>query len=241
MIETINTAPVVNPGIPEFGEHIIQISHLQKSFGDKHVLTDFNLTIRRGENVVVMGKSGCGKSVLIKCIVGLLPYDSGSLTVFGKEIKDLKHKELDNMRARVGFVFQRFHLLPALTAVDNILAPALPYRTTYDKSTRAHELLALVGLADRATHLPAKLSGGEQQRVAIARALMNHPALLLADEPTGNLDTQTGEDILDLLFKPFDGIGITLIIATHDPAIASRCDRVISLADGKLTSDSGGR
>ena len=203
-------------------------------------LDDITLDIASDQRVAVMGRSGSGKSTLLHLIGAMDIPDTGEINVDGTNIALLRDSQRAAFRRNVGFVFQRFHLLPALTAVDNILAPALPYRkASYDKSDRAHKLLASVGLADRAKHLPANLSGGEQQRVAIARALMNQPRLLLADEPTGNLDTQTGEAILDLLFQQFDEMGLTLIIATHDPTIASRCGRVISLADGKILSDSG--
>lgn len=148
----------------------------------------------------------------------------------------LSGRGLAAYRRRVGFVFQRFHLLPTLTALDNVIAPLIPFRTDFDKVARAHELLATVGLADRAAALPSRLSGGQQQRVAIARALINQPALLLADEPTGNLDSQTGTAIVDLLLRLRDEQGTTVIMATHDTAIAARCDRTVQLRDGCLTS-----
>ncbi len=140
-------------------------------------------------------------------------------------------------RRRVGFVFQRFHLIPALSALDNVMAPVLPYRTTFDKRDRARRLLEAVGLGGREHSLPSRLSGGQQQRVAIARALINRPALLLADEPTGNLDSHTGGEILDLLLDLRARYGMTVVVATHDPQIAVRCDRYLRLSDGRITDD----
>jgi putative ABC transport system ATP-binding protein len=134
-------------------------------------------------------------------------------------------------------VFQRFHLLPALTVLDNVIAPVLPLRTSFDKRARARELLAAVGLDGRQTAMPARLSGGEQQRVAIARALINHPPVVLADEPTGNLDSRTGQTIIDLLLGLRERDAITLVIATHDVAVASRCDRIVRLIDGRLRDE----
>jgi putative ABC transport system ATP-binding protein len=134
-------------------------------------------------------------------------------------------------------VFQRFHLLPTLTAADNVIAPLLPYKTSFDRRAKAKQLLDAVGLAGREGSLPSKLSGGQQQRVAIARALINDPMLVLADEPTGNLDSQTGEDIIQVLFGLRERVGASLIIATHDPSLASRCDRVIQIRDGRIVKD----
>jgi putative ABC transport system ATP-binding protein len=137
----------------------------------------------------------------------------------------------------VGFVFQRYNLLPALTVLDNVMAPVLPYRVEFDKEARARDLLASMGLQGREDALPSRLSGGEQQRVAIARALITDPPLVLADEPTGNLDTRTGAGIIDLLLDLRARAGVTVLIATHDPRVASRCDRVVGLSDGRVVSD----
>jgi putative ABC transport system ATP-binding protein len=149
----------------------------------------------------------------------------------------MSDKQRTLYRRGVGFVFQRFHLLPALTACDNVAAPVLPFRTGYDKRARARDLLGAVGLAGREDDLPSRLSGGQQQRVAIARALVGDPRLLLADEPTGNLDSATGAEVLDLLFILHRDRGLTLILATHDPAVAARCDRVVQLQDGAVSTD----
>jgi putative ABC transport system ATP-binding protein len=163
--------------------------------------------------------------------------NDGRITIDGTDITGLRDTERAALRRRIGFVFQRFHLLPALTALDNILAPVIPYRTDFDKVTRARNLLDAVGLADRAKHLPSQLSGGEQQRVAIARALINHPGIVLADEPTGNLDTHTGAEIVALLDRMRSEHGLTLLVATHDESIAASCDRTLVLSDGKIVSD----
>jgi len=153
------------------------------------------------------------------------------------EVTKLARKEQVAYRRRIGFVFQRFHLLPALTALDNVAAPLLPYKTTFDKHERARELLAGVGLGGREDALPSELSGGQQQRVAIARALVNDPMLLLADEPTGNLDSATGVEIIDLLVEIREQRGMTVIVATHDAGVASSCERIIRLRDGQIVDD----
>jgi putative ABC transport system ATP-binding protein len=153
------------------------------------------------------------------------------------EVTALAPAEQVRYRRRIGFVFQRFHLLPALTALDNVAAPLLPYRSEFDKQERARELLAAVGLRGREGALPAELSGGEQQRVAIARALINEPFLLMADEPTGNLDSQTGTEIIDLLLQLRERHGMTVIVATHDSVVASRCDRIVRLLDGRVLDE----
>jgi putative ABC transport system ATP-binding protein len=160
--------------------------------------------------------------------------DSGMVEVAGQDLGGLSRRELAAHRRRVGFVFQRFNLLPALTVADNVMAPVLPYRVDFDKEARARELLAAVGLAGRETSLPSRLSGGQQQRVAIARALINRPPLVLADEPTGNLDSRTGAEIIDLLLGLRAEHGVTIVVATHDAQVAARCDRVVRLVDGRV-------
>jgi predicted ABC-type transport system involved in lysophospholipase L1 biosynthesis ATPase subunit len=146
-------------------------------------------------------------------------------------------RNLDRHRRRIGFVFQRFHLLPALTALDNVLAPVLPRRVDFDRRERGMELLEAVGLGDRSDALPSQLSGGQQQRVAVARALVNRPGLLLADEPTGNLDSVIGREIIDLLMSLRERYAMTMLIATHDAEVAANGDRVVRLQDGRITSD----
>jgi putative ABC transport system ATP-binding protein len=200
-------------------------------------LAEVTLDIPAGQAVAVTGRSGSGKSTLLHLAGAMDTCDSGTLTVDGNDLGAMSERRRTRYRRGIGFVFQRFHLLPALTACDNVAAPVLPFRTGYDKRARARDLLAAVGLAGREHDLPSRLSGGQQQRVAIARALVGDPSLLLADEPTGNLDSATGAEVLDLLFALHGDRGLTLILATHDPAVAARCDRVIQLEDGTVSTD----
>ena len=184
-----------------------------------------------------MGRSGSGKSTVLHLIGAMDTPTSGQITVDDHHLETLDRAAAARYRRTVGFVFQRFHLLGALSALDNVLAPTLPLRHQPDQETWALNLLERVGLDQRPDALPSELSGGQQQRVAIARALINRPRLLLADEPTGNLDTTTGTEILNLLLDLRDEHGTTIIIATHDPTIAGRCDRTIQLTDGQITHD----
>jgi putative ABC transport system ATP-binding protein len=200
-------------------------------------LSGVDLEIEQGAAVALSGPSGSGKSTLLHLIGALERPDEGTVTVGGSELGGLSRRELAAHRRRVGFVFQRFNLLPALTVVDNVMAPVLPYRVDFDKEARARELLAAVGLEGRETSLPSRLSGGQQQRVAIARALINRPPVVLADEPTGNLDSRTGARIVDLLLSLRADHGITIVLATHDSQVAARCDRVVRLLDGRVTDD----
>jgi len=196
-----------------------------------------SLTVMAGEYVALTGASGSGKSTLLHLIGAIEHPDSGAVTANGIEVTALRGRPLAAYRRTVGFVFQRYHLLPALTALDNVLAPVLPYRTSWSKPDRARELLAAVGLAGREQSLPSQMSGGEQQRVAIARALVNSPSLLLADEPTGNLDSRNAAEILELLAELRQRTAVTIILATHDPQVAARCDRLLRLRDGAVADD----
>ena len=198
---------------------------------------DVTFTVEAGGFVAVTGASGSGKSTLLHMIGALERPDSGVIVSNGTEVTALRGAALADYRRTVGFVFQRYNLLPALTALDNIIAPVLPYRTSWDKRDRARDLLAAVGLAGRERSLPSRMSGGEQQRIAIARALVNTPALLLADEPTGNLDSATATAILDLLARLRAEHHITIILASHDPQIAARAERLIRLRDGAVVDD----
>jgi putative ABC transport system ATP-binding protein len=200
-------------------------------------LDGVDLSVAAGALVAIAGPSGSGKSTLLHMIGAMDRPDEGSVRVGEWEVTSLSRQEQVGYRRRIGFVFQRFHLLPALTALDNVAAPLLPYRTEFDKHERAGDLLAAVGLGGREDALPWELSGGEQQRVAIARALVNEPVLLMADEPTGNLDSQTGTEIIELLLELRKRRGMTVIVATHDPVIASRCDRIVRLLDGRVLDE----
>jgi len=190
-----------------------------------------------GQIVAVMGPSGSGKSTLLHVVGAMDRPDEGRVEVDGREVTRLSRGEQAAYRRTIGFVFQRFHLLPALSVLDNVAAPVLPFRTRFDKFERARELLEAVGLGERGGSFPSRLSGGEQQRVAIARALINEPGLVLADEPTGNLDSATGAEIMDLLVGLRDDRGLTVVVATHDPVVAARCDRIVRLRDGRVVDD----
>ena len=190
-----------------------------------------------GGLLAVMGPSGSGKSTLLHLVGAMDAADEGRIVVGEYAVTALSRREQVDYRRHIGFVFQRFHLLPALTALDNVAAPLLPYKVGFGKIERARELLAGVGLRGREDSLPSELSGGERQRVAIARALVNAPILLLADEPTGNLDSQTGAEIMELLLDLRERHGMTVIVATHDVGIASRCERIMRLRDGRLVDD----
>ncbi|HEY5430737.1 MAG TPA: ABC transporter ATP-binding protein [Solirubrobacteraceae bacterium] len=200
-------------------------------------LAGVDLSIARGSVVAITGPSGSGKSTLLHVIGALEVPDEGRVVVDGQDLRDLSRRELADHRRRLGFVFQGFHLLPALSVADNVIAPVLPVKTAFDKRARSLELLTAVGLEGRARSLPSRLSGGQQQRVAIARALINAPALVLADEPTGNLDSVTGAEIIELLVGLRARDGVTVVIATHDLGVAERCDRVVALRDGRVVAD----
>jgi putative ABC transport system ATP-binding protein len=202
--------------------------------GTLAILTDVTLAIRRGETVAVMGASGAGKSTLLALLAGLDESTSGTVTLAGSELTALDEDGRAALRARhVGFVFQSFHLVPSLTALENVMLP-LELAGRRDARGAALEVLGRVGLAGRVGHYPRQLSGGEQQRVAIARAFVTRPDVLFADEPTGNLDAATGERIMDLLFGLNAETGATLVLVTHDLALASRCGRVIRLDAGRI-------
>ena len=198
---------------------------------------DVSLTIAPGEFVALTGPSGSGKSTLLHMIGAMERPDSGTIISGGNEVTALRGGRLAAYRRTVGFVFQRYNLLPALTALDNVIAPVLPYRTGWNKRERGRALLAAVGLAGREQSLPSRMSGGEQQRVAIARALVTTPPLLLADEPTGNLDSRNAAEILGLLARLREEHQMTVILASHDPQIAARCERLIRLRDGAVVDE----
>jgi putative ABC transport system ATP-binding protein len=199
-----------------------------------HILKDITLHIGQGEAVGLVGPSGSGKSTLLMVMAGLERADTGAVIVAGEDIGRLDEDRLARFRGRhVGIVFQSFHLIPTMTALENVAVP-LELAGVVDAFERAEKELTAVGLSNRTGHYPAELSGGEQQRVALARALAPHPAILVADEPTGNLDDVTGQQIVDLLFSGHAERGTTLILVTHDPSLAARCDRVVRLRSGHV-------
>jgi putative ABC transport system ATP-binding protein len=200
-------------------------------------LDSVSFALEPGGFLAVTGPSGSGKSTLLHVVGAMDEADGGSITVGDFAVHELDGRAQVGYRRRIGFVFQHFHLLPALTTRDNVAAPLLPYRVDFDKHERARELLAAVGLEGREDDLPSQLSGGEQQRVALARALVNDPGLLLADEPTGNLDSETGLEIVQLLLDLRAQRGMTVIVVTHNPLVAARGDRVARLHDGRLVDD----
>jgi putative ABC transport system ATP-binding protein len=224
-------------------EAMIRVHDLRKSFlqGDRPVpvLRGLDLRVGRGEFVALVGRSGSGKSTLLNLVAGLELPDAGEVEVNGVDLGALDDRRRTVFRRdSIGIVFQLFNLIPALPALDNVALPGLlAGRPRTEVEARALELLARVGLADRARAFPDQLSGGEQQRVATARALINDPAVILADEPTGNLDSESGERTLDLLRTLVDQDGQTILMATHDPAAARRSTRIVTLAEGKVREE----
>ncbi|WP_454914667.1 ABC transporter ATP-binding protein [Xanthobacter sediminis] len=203
-----------------------------------HVLKDISLHITAGEAVGLVGPSGSGKSTLLMVMAGLERPGRGTVTVAGTDITRLSEDALARFRGRhIGIVFQSFHLIPTMTALENVAVP-LELAGRRDAFARAARELEAVGLAHRAAHYPAQLSGGEQQRVAVARALAPEPPILVADEPTGNLDEATGQQIMDLLFAAHRARGTTLVLVTHDAALAARCGRVLKVRSGAIAEDS---
>ncbi|MEU0482081.1 ABC transporter ATP-binding protein [Streptosporangium sp. NPDC006013] len=215
----------------------VSLRGVSRVHGSTRALDEVGLEVEAGQAVAFTGPSGAGKSTLLHLVGAMDLPDGGEIHVGGKRVDDLGRRGLDRHRRAVGFVFQRFHLLPALSLLDNVLAPVLPRRVGFDRRARARELLAAVGLADRERALPGELSGGQLQRVAIARALIAHPPLLLADEPTGNLDSVTGQEIVDLLLSVREEYGMTMLVATHNPEVAAACDRVVRMRDGRIVGD----
>ena len=216
----------------------IALENIELSLGQGaarvHILKGISLEIARGEAVGLVGASGSGKSTLLMTMAGLEQPDSGRVVVDGTDLSTLDEDGLARFRGRrIGIVFQSFHLIPTMTALENVALP-LELADSPDAFSRAKEELAAVGLAERLHHYPAQLSGGEQQRVALARATVAEPPLLLADEPTGNLDRGTGAQVMDLLFGLRARLGTTLLLITHDPVLAGRCDRVLRMEDGLI-------
>jgi len=211
----------------------VQMSYpLEQS--EVQVLQEVNLTIHPGESAAIVGPSGSGKTTLLLLLAGLDQPTTGSIEIEGTRISSLSADEMADLRRdRMGIIFQSFHLIPSLSAIGNVTLP-LEIAGDHDALDKAREMLNRVGLNHRMAHYPNQLSGGEQQRVAIARALVHQPPLILADEPTGNLDKNTGASVSDLLFDLHDNLGTTLVMVTHDPQMAMRCDRQLHLDEGKL-------
>ena len=213
---------------------MIQAKGIEKSFGPLKVLKGIDFSASKSEVVSIMGASGAGKSTLLQILGTLSTPDSGSLVIDGVDVLKLSGDKLARFRnLKLGFVFQFHHLLPEFTALENVMIPAfIAGRSRKDAEHHARELLADLGLGERLSHKPSELSGGEQQRVAIARALINKPSVLFADEPSGNLDTKTKEELHALFFRLRDKYGQTIVIVTHDPDLAKMCDRSLYMEDG---------
>jgi putative ABC transport system ATP-binding protein len=222
-------------------ESVIALDHIELTLGSGassvHVLKGVSLNIQSGQSVGIVGPSGSGKSTLLMVLAGLERVDSGSVRIAGQKLETMSEDQVAAFRGRnIGIVFQSFHLIPNMTALENVAVP-LELAGNPNAFAIAANVLAAVGLADRVTHYPGELSGGEQQRVAIARALAPSPKILIADEPTGNLDTQTGRQIADLLFEKQKEFGVTLVLVTHDATLAGRCDREIRVRSGLVEAD----
>ena len=224
------------------GNHLenmmIQAKGIEKSFGALKVLKGVDFSVKKSEVVSIMGASGAGKSTLLQILGTLSTPDAGALIIDGVDVLKLKGDRLAEFRnRRIGFVFQFHHLLPEFTAIENVMIPAfIAGRSKKDAQQRAQELLTDLGLGERLSHKPSELSGGEQQRVAIARALINEPAVLFADEPSGNLDSKTKEDLHNLFFSLRDKYGQTIVIVTHDSDLAGMCDRSLFMVDGAFVA-----
>ena len=218
---------------------MIEIKGVTKSFGSLQVLKGIDLCIEKGEIVSIVGPSGAGKTTLLQILGTLDKPDSGSVVVDGIETSTLSTNKLSEFRnIHLGFVFQFHQLLPEFTAIENIMIPAyIAGMKPKEARSRAEELLAFMGLSDRATHKPNELSGGEKQRVAVARALMNNPAVILADEPSGSLDSKNKEELHKLFFELRDKFGQTFVIVTHDETLATLTDRTIHLKDGRIVGE----
>jgi putative ABC transport system ATP-binding protein len=227
----------------EKGDFVVETVDLNKEFhlGDIVVpaLRGINFQVKKGEFLVIMGPSGSGKSTLLNMIGGLDNPTSGKVYINGQDISEMSDAALTELRAReIGFVFQFYNLVPVLTALENVELPLMVTGVSdKDSRKRATELLGLVGLSDRLHHRPDELSGGQRQRVSIARAIANDPAIVLADEPTGDVDTKTGDEILDLMHDLNRNLGTTLIVITHDPSVAEHCDRLVRIVDGQIATD----
>ena len=217
---------------------MIEAKGIEKSFGTLKVLKGIDLQVEKSEVASIMGASGAGKSTLLQILGTLSTPDAGTLIIDGTDVTGLNRREISRFRnLKLGFVFQFHHLLPEFTSLENVMIPAL-IEGKSEKTAKddALKLLDTMGLAERTSHKPSELSGGEQQRVAIARALVNRPAVLFADEPSGNLDSVTKSEIHNLFFRLRDELGQTIVIVTHDPELAKMCDRTLFMKDGQFLS-----
>lgn len=224
-----------------FSENVIEVRGLGKRLrdatGELVILQDIDFSVAKGQSVAIVGASGSGKSTLLGLMAGLDSATDGSITLLGKSLGELDEEGRAALRrGAVGFVFQSFQLMPHLTALENVMLPLELLGETREIRNRAVKLLEQVGLGSRLTHYPKQLSGGEQQRVALARAFVTEPAVLFADEPTGSLDTATGERVIELMFSLNEASGATLVLVTHDLAIAQRCDATVQLAGGRVVN-----
>ena len=215
---------------------MIECRDIRKSYGSLEVLRGVSLDVAKGEVVSIVGASGAGKTTLLQVMGTLSRQDSGVVKINGVDVSAMRDRELSDFRnSQIGFVFQFHHLLPEFTAFENVCIPALiGHRDRHETERRATELIKMMGLDSRRDHKPTAMSGGEQQRVAIARALINSPAVLLADEPSGNLDSRTKEELHKLFFTLRDKYGQTIVIVTHDPDLAGMCDRSLFMRDGQF-------
>lgn len=224
-----------------FSENVIEVRGLGKRLrdatGELVILQDIDFSVAKGQSVAIVGASGSGKSTLLGLMAGLDTATDGTITLLGKSLGELDEEGRAALRrGAVGFVFQSFQLMPHLSALENVMLPLELLGETREVRNRAVKLLEQVGLGSRLTHYPKQLSGGEQQRVALARAFVTEPAVLFADEPTGSLDTATGERVIDLMFSLNEASGATLVLVTHDLAIAQLCDATVQLAGGRLVN-----
>lgn len=217
---------------------MIEAKGIEKSFGTLKVLKGIDLQVKKSEVASIMGASGAGKSTLLQILGTLSTPDAGTLIIDGTDVTGLNRREISRFRnLKLGFVFQFHHLLPEFTSLENVMIPALiAGKSEKTAKDDALKLLDTMGLAERTSHKPSELSGGEQQRVAIARALVNRPAVLFADEPSGNLDSVTKSEIHNLFFRLRDELGQTIVIVTHDPELAKMCDRTLFMKDGQFLS-----